>query len=224
MLHQCCTDQHVGIKLWQQFTTYLWTDLSWCHKGQMKIELIITLLVKTERWPHTEFSPPFVLLMMRQPYIWPIPLKALRSWDFFKYQFKNSSRKVKFLISVKVHHLPKTGIVRLLPGQRRRDPHNMALLPWRQVWLCILMNFFTQAPPLNYSLGPAEEQALLLLLQLQHLAGVTSRATVMVWDRRSLQLSSERHQINANVVFIESLMGSNSSSRGPISRFCRTNA
>ena len=88
----------------------------------------------------------------------------------------------------------KAGLVRLLPGQRRRDPDNMALLPWRPVWLCILMAFFTYGPPLNYSLGPPEEQAL-LLQQLHHLTGVNparnqiSGANAGVWGRFCLQPS-----------------------------------
>lgn len=48
--------------------------------------------------------------------------------------------------------------VRLVPDWRRRDTDNAALLPWRPVWLCILMDFFTFALPLNYSLAPPEKR------------------------------------------------------------------
>lgn len=62
-----------------------------------------------------------------------------------------TSRKCKFLNPIASQTV--------LPGQRRRDPDDVTPLPWRPVWLCILMGCLTQTPPLNYSLGPAEEQA-----------------------------------------------------------------
>lgn len=126
--------------------------------------------------------------------------------------------------SIRSHTKTGQDWVCLLPGQKRHDPDNMRL-PWRPVWLCILIDFFTEATPLNYSWAhPLEKQALLLLpRQRRHLPGVTP-ARNHIWDSRPWSgtdapcccsqepyLKSEEH--NVSTVFVESLMCPNSSSR-----------